>query len=58
MITDNSKNEVLDVSEVKNNNKEEKRLITARNDRIFKTIFIDKNDYHLMESILSECLEE
>ena len=36
----------------------EKRLITAKNDRIFKAIFVNEKDHHLMETLLSECLEE
>ena len=34
------------------------KLITAKNDRIFKTIFVQEKDHHLMESILKECLGE
>lgn len=34
-----------------------KYFYTARNDRVFKAIFADENDYHLMEVLLSECLD-
>ena len=51
-----------DLSEVPavNNNieKEEtdKKFYTGKIDRVFKTIFVQDNDYHLMEALLSECL--
>ena len=47
------------VPAVKNNGgKEEtdKKFYTGKIDRVFKTIFVDDNDYHLMEALLSECL--
>lgn len=31
-------------------------FITAKNDRIFKTIFVQKEDHHLMENLLHDCL--
>ena len=31
--------------------------LTAKYDRIFKSIFVDTNDYSLMEALLSDCLE-
>ena len=46
------------VPAVKNKNGKDKKFYTAKYDRIFKTIFIDKNDHLLMESVLSECLGE
>ena len=30
--------------------------ISGKTDRVFKTIFVNDNDYHLMEALLSECL--
>ena len=36
----------------------QEKLITAKNDRIFKKIFVQEKDHHLMESILKECLGE
>ena len=35
-----------------------KVFYTAKYDRIFKTIFVNEKDYHLMEALLSECLGE
>ena len=46
--------DLSEVPAVTNKIGKERKLITARNDRIFKTIFIDKNDHHLMDSILLE----
>lgn len=34
-----------------------KYFYTARNDRVFKAIFADEKDFHLMETLLSECLD-
>ena len=33
------------------------RFFTSKTDRVFKTIFVRDNDFHLMEALLSECLE-
>ena len=33
------------------------KFYTGRNDRVFKTIFVNDNDFHLMEALLSECLD-
>ena len=33
------------------------KFYTGRYDRVFKKIFVNESDYHLMEALLSECLE-
>ena len=34
-----------------------KKFYTTKYDRIFKAIFVQENDHHLMEALLSECLD-
>ena len=34
-----------------------KVFYTAKTDRVFKTIFVSDEDHHLMEALLSECLD-
>ena len=34
-----------------------KKFYTAKYDRIFRSIFVDDEDYTLMEALLSECLD-
>jgi len=36
----------------------ETELITTKNDHAFKAILLDNNDYHLLESILPDCIGE
>ena len=36
----------------------QKKFYTARNDRMFRAVFVDDNDYTLMENLLSDCLDE
>ena len=48
----------LAVKEVKNINGKEEKFYHGNVDRIFKTIFVQENDYHLMEALLSSCLGE
>ena len=40
------------------NNKPERQFYTAKIDAIFKTIFVQEEDHHLMEALLSNCLGE
>ena len=35
----------------------ERKFYTAKTDRVFKTIFVSDEDHHLMEALLSECLD-
>ena len=51
--------DLSEVPAVKNNDRKEetnKKFYTGKIDRVFKTIFVNDNDYHLMEALLSECL--
>ena len=55
MITDNSKSVVPSSKNKKIEG--EGKFLTGKIDRVFKTIFVQDNDFHLMEALLSECLE-
>ena len=35
-----------------------KRFITAKNDRVFRSIFVDEEDHSLLEGLLSTCLQK
>lgn len=44
--------------ELENRDRKEVKFYTAKIDAIFKTIFVQENDHHMMEALLSECLNE
>ncbi len=44
------------LEKIKNNIK--RKFVTARNDRVFKGVFVDEYNHYLMESLLSECLDK
>ena len=36
----------------------ENKFYTAKNDRVFRSIFVNDNDHHLLEALLSVCLKK